>query len=83
MQAGGPQYATLGALAYRQVLAGTKLVWNDRLNTMWYFMKEISSDGDVSTVDVVFPSYPIPTYLCNHSDPHFSLPILQNFWGYS
>jgi len=25
----------------------------------WIFMKEISSDGDVSTVDVVFPSSPL------------------------
>lgn len=29
------------------------------LNTTWAFMKEISSDGDVSTVDVIFPSSPL------------------------
>eukprot|EP01087_Luapelamoeba_hula_P009335 TRINITY_DN2407_c0_g1_i1.p1 TRINITY_DN2407_c0_g1~~TRINITY_DN2407_c0_g1_i1.p1 ORF type:complete len:693 (-),score=120.69 TRINITY_DN2407_c0_g1_i1:52-2130(-) len=55
---GGAQYATLSALAYRQTAAGTKLVWNDQLNTMWYFAKEISSDGDLSTVDVIFPASP-------------------------
>ncbi|RYY34716.1 DUF4965 domain-containing protein, partial [archaeon] len=25
---------------------------------MWYFLKEISSDGDVSTMDVIFPASP-------------------------
>lgn len=41
---------------------GIKSVWNDKLNTNWIFMKEISSDGDVSTVDVVFPSSPFWFY---------------------
>jgi hypothetical protein len=53
---GGPEYATMGALAYRQALGGMKLVWNDKTNSPWYFLKEISSDGDLSTVDVIFPA---------------------------
>ena len=48
--AGGARYAKLGALAYRQVTGALKLVWNDKANDTWAFVKEISSDGDVSTV---------------------------------
>ena len=57
-QAGGQKYATIAALAYRQCVGGTKLVWNTRENKLWYFMKEISSDGDLSTVDVIYPASP-------------------------
>lgn len=57
--AGGAEYATLASLAYRQVLAGSKLVWNPATLSPWYFMKEISSDGDLSTVDVIFPASPL------------------------
>ena len=37
---------------YRQVVGGTQSVWNSVLEEHWMFMKEISSDGDVSTVSV-------------------------------
>lgn len=59
---GGPKYATLGALVFRQAFGGCKLVWNEKLNLPWYFMKEISSNGDLHTVDVIFPSIPIFLY---------------------
>jgi hypothetical protein len=57
-QAGGQKYATIAALAYRQCAGGTKLVWNTKEKKLWYFMKEISSDGDLSTVDVIYPASP-------------------------
>jgi hypothetical protein len=50
------EYATLAALAFRQTYGGTKLVWNEQINGPWFFIKEISSDGDLSTVDVIFPA---------------------------
>jgi hypothetical protein len=59
---GGDQYATLAALAYRQVMAACKLVWNPDQQTPWYFLKEISSDGDLSTVDVIYPASPFFLY---------------------
>jgi len=59
---GGAQYATIIALAYRQTVGGTKLTWNPEKKLPWYFMKEISSDGDVSTVDVIFPASPLFLY---------------------
>jgi hypothetical protein len=61
-QIGGNEYATLTALAYRQCVGGTKMTWNPEKNLPWYFMKEISSDGDVSTVDVIFPASPLFLY---------------------
>jgi hypothetical protein len=50
-------YTIIAALSYRQAFAGTKLVWNPVEKVPWYFLKEISSDGDLSTVDVIFPAY--------------------------
>jgi hypothetical protein len=60
--AGGDEYATIASLSYRQTLAGTKMTWHPDLKHPWYFMKEISSDGDVSTVDVIFPASPLFLY---------------------
>jgi len=60
--AGGEEYSTLASLAYRQVLAAGKLVQNPIDNSTWYFLKEISSDGDISTVDVIFPASPFFLY---------------------
>jgi hypothetical protein len=59
---GGDEYATIASLAYRQTLAGTKMTWHPTLKKPWYFMKEISSDGDISTVDVIFPASPLFLY---------------------
>jgi len=59
---GGDTYATVASLAYRQALGGMKLVWNDKIKMPWYFLKEISSDGDASTVDVIYPASPILLY---------------------
>jgi hypothetical protein len=59
--AGGATYAALCALATRQAFGGMELV-----NTSadpWLLLKEISSDGNVSTVDVIYPSFPILYYL--------------------
>ena len=51
LAAHGAAYAELGALVYRQVMGATATAWNERTQEPWPFMKEISSDGDVSTVD--------------------------------
>eukprot|EP01125_Pyxidicula_operculata_P012595 TRINITY_DN4140_c0_g1_i1.p1 TRINITY_DN4140_c0_g1~~TRINITY_DN4140_c0_g1_i1.p1 ORF type:complete len:704 (-),score=160.03 TRINITY_DN4140_c0_g1_i1:35-2146(-) len=75
-QVGGDEYATLGALAFRQVMAGSKLVWNTQLQQSWYFMKEISSDGDLSTVDVIFPASPFFIYTNPTLLAKLLLPIL-------
>ncbi|SCE43348.1 Ricin-type beta-trefoil lectin domain-like [Streptomyces sp. DvalAA-14] len=57
----GEHYAAVCALALRQAVAGTELV--DRAGSPWAFLKEISSDGNMSTVDVTYPAFPAYLYL--------------------
>ncbi|MFJ2955413.1 glutaminase domain-containing protein [Streptomyces sp. NPDC087270] len=64
--AGGPKYAALCALALRQAYGGTELVSKD--GKPWAMLKEISSSGNVSTVDLLYPAMPVfawadPAYL--------------------
>ena len=72
--AGGSEYVTLTSLAARQAFAGTQLAGTS--DTPYLFLKEISSDGNVQTVDVIFPTHPVflytnPTLLKLLLDPLF------------
>ena len=72
--AGGADYVTLTSLAARQAFGGTQLAGTT--DTPYLFLKEISSDGNVQTVDVIFPLHPIllytnPTLLKLLLDPLF------------
>ena len=56
----GDHYAALCTLALRQAFGGTELVGTQA--KPWLFLKEISSDGNVSTVDVIYPASPVFLY---------------------
>jgi hypothetical protein len=55
---GGEGYANLGALGYRQAMAGHKLVAAPDGRPM-LFSKECFSNGCIATVDVTYPTAPI------------------------
>jgi hypothetical protein len=59
MQKVSPEYAQIGALAYRQTVAAHKLCEID--GKIMFFSKENFSNGCMATLDVTYPS--IPLYL--------------------
>ena len=77
-KAGGVEYEALCVLSLRQAYGATELALGpDR--TPWAFLKEISSNGDMSTVDVIFPASPLWIYL----DPQYLSLLLRPIFGYA
>ncbi len=58
LAAGGEEYAELLSLAYRQVIAGHKLVLDEN-GEILFISKECYSNGCAATVDVSYPSTPM------------------------
>lgn len=56
--AGGEKYAEILSLAYRQVIAGHKLVLDEN-GEILFISKECFSNGCAATVDVSYPSIPM------------------------
>jgi hypothetical protein len=77
VRAGGAEYAALCALAFRQAYAATELV--SRNGRPWAFLKEISSNGNMSTVDVTYPAMPVFLY----ADPEYLALILAPVLDYA
>ena len=59
VKVGGEKYARMGALAYRQSLAGNGLSADPNGKPLM-FTKENTSNGDIATMDVIFPMAPLP-----------------------
>ena len=59
---GGERYAQLCALAYRQCLAATGIAADANKQPL-LFTKENTSNGDIATVDVIFPMNPVLLFL--------------------
>lgn len=58
--AAGQDYLTITSLAARQAFGATQLCGTPAKT--YLFLKEISSDGNVQTVDIIFPFHPILAY---------------------
>ncbi|CAO2655195.1 Nn.00g102590.m01.CDS01 [Neocucurbitaria sp. VM-36] len=70
----GDDYAILTTLAARQAFGATQLVGTE--DKQYLFLKEISSNGNTQTVDVIYPASPIffytnPELVKLLLDPHF------------
>lgn len=55
---GGEQYSLLGSLVTRQITGSLSRTWSNQYNRSQLYMKEISSNGVISTIEVIFPSSP-------------------------
>ncbi len=62
IRVGGAKYAQIGALAYRQALAGCGLCADDN-GKLLLFTKENTSNGDIATVDIFYPMDPMLIFL--------------------
>ncbi|KAK5992210.1 Glutaminase A [Cladobotryum mycophilum] len=73
---GGQDYATITSLALRQAFGGLQYVGTEKDPRV--FLKEISSDSDIQTVDVLYPTWPIMLYLDPNLIKWTLLPLLEN-----
>ncbi|KAJ7068393.1 DUF1793-domain-containing protein [Mycena amicta] len=77
-------YAAIVALSIRQAMAAMEITLSKNadgsFNTtdILVFMKEISSDGNVNTVDVIYPTYPLLLYV----DPLLAKYLLAGLFEY-
>ncbi|KAI0683606.1 DUF1793-domain-containing protein [Cytidiella melzeri] len=76
-------YAAVAALSVRQAFGATELTISKSSDASFnssdimMFMKEISSDGNVNTVDVIFPSWPILLYTNPALGKYLLLPLFE------
>ncbi len=73
---GGNRFSALSSIAYRQTAAGIISAVSPFDGSEWIFMKEISSDGDISTVDVIFPASPWPLLFDSSSLTKMLVPLM-------
>lgn len=70
-------YVSITTLGYRQVTGSLKITYSEVFNSSRVYMKEISTDGDVSTIDVIYPSSPVFLLLAPTTLRDILLPVLD------
>ncbi|KZV67101.1 DUF1793-domain-containing protein [Peniophora sp. CONT] len=75
-------YAGIVALSLRQAFGATELTVSKtssgyNASDVLMFMKEISSDGNMNTVDVIFPAYPAFLYTNPEFAKYLLLPLFE------
>jgi hypothetical protein len=55
----GGRYSKIASLAYRQTFAAIETGYSRGFDEDVAFLKEISTDGDINTMDVIFPASPL------------------------
>ncbi|KAF7306294.1 Ricin B-type lectin domain-containing protein [Mycena indigotica] len=73
--ANGQNYEAIVALAARQAFGGTEFVGST--SEPWLMLKEISSDGNMQTVDVIYPAAPVLYYLNGDLLRHILNPLVN------
>jgi len=76
VDAAGQDYATITTLAVRQTFGA--LQYAGTASKPYIFLKEISSNSDIQTVDVIFPAFPIFIYLNPMLGRYLLDPLYEN-----
>lgn len=74
--AAGQDYATITTLSVRQTFGA--LAYTGTSSNPYIFLKEISSNSDIQTVDVIFPAFPILLYFEPNLLRYLLEPLLIN-----
>ncbi|KAH6604549.1 glutaminase a [Trichoderma cornu-damae] len=74
--AGGKDYLTITSLAVRQAFGALQYTGTE--DNVRVFLKEISSNSDIQTVDVIFPTWPIMLYLDPNLIKYTLSPLIEN-----